>query len=141
MNYPAFSSFRELLTTWDESADLMKVKSLIDVNKLMLFFKKDGKIYGASENSRLIFARMKNPDDDTDEDWAKEADFSAFDLAEALKGNRVQSVFSYKDLDSINILDQEKVEKILSNKETDEEPADLTTKKDDTPGMTDLGEK
>jgi hypothetical protein len=108
-------------------------KSLIETNKLVLFFKQDGKLYGAPESSRLVFARMKNPDEDVDEGWLSEADFVAFDLEKALEGEKVQSVFSYKDLKSIKIIDQEKMESLLSKKSKNKEPANLDTNDDPAP--------
>jgi hypothetical protein len=79
---------------------------------LVFFFKKDKVIYGASENSRLTFARMKNPEPE-DKKWSKEANFSAYNLEEE-KPNEI--VFGSKDLKSIQIIDQEKAEKELDKK-------------------------
>jgi hypothetical protein len=140
-----FSEFRNLLDTWDEAASDMRIRSLIDTNSLVLFIEKDKKIYGAPEASRLVFAQMKNPDEDAPEGWKEEANFTVFDLEEALKGRKIQAVINYKDLSSIKILDEAAVIKKLSKKGK-EEPADLETGGDPTApdapaNMDKLGEK
>ena len=63
MKYPAFSSFRELITIWDDyllrEAEEAKLNALLD--NFVLFFEKDKNIFGATEESRVIFARKKKP--------------------------------------------------------------------------------
>ena len=145
MESPAFSSFRNIMDIWDEAAGTMKIKSLIDTNSLVLFIEKDGKIYGAPESSRLVFAKMKNPDDDIK--WAKDANFTVFDLGQALKGKRIQAIMTYKDLNSIKVLDEDKIIKKLGKNSKDIEPADLDGEEDDPTApdapsnMAKLGEK
>ena len=130
MKSPCFSNFRELLDRWDESAPSMKVRSLIDTNDLVIFMKKDGKIYGAPESGRVIFAKMKNPDEDLPDDWAKDASFTVFDLEQALKGRKVQAVICYKDLASLKIIDEDAAIKALAKIKSDE-PAELDDKEED----------
>lgn len=138
-----FSSFRSLLDLWDNVGPNLKIKAMLEDNGLVLFFKKDGKIYGSPESSRLVFARMKDPEDEA---WAKEANFMAYDLGEAAKGNKVQVLYGMKDLDSIEIIDQEIAEKLLSKKGS-KEPADLDAKEknptspDNIPNMNKIGEQ
>jgi hypothetical protein len=112
MNSPNFSDFRQLLDKWDEIKDSFHKKCLMEDNDLVFFFKKDKVLYGASENSRLTFARMKNPEKE-EKQWSKEATFSAYNL-EQEKPNEI--VFGSKDLKSIEVVDQEKVEKELDKK-------------------------
>lgn len=112
MNSPNFSSFRQLLDLWDNTKDKFNKKCLMEDNDLILFFKKDKVIYGASENSRLTFARMKNPEKE-DKDWVKEATFSAYNLEEDKPS---ETVFGKKDLNKIKVIDQEKAEKELDKK-------------------------
>ena len=112
MNSPNFSNFRQLLDLWDNVKDKFNKKCLMEDHDLVFFFKKDKVIYGASENSRLTFARMKNPEPE-DKKWSKEANFSAYNLEEE-KPNEI--VFGSKDLKSIQIIDQEKAEKELDKK-------------------------
>lgn len=112
MNSPNFSNFRKLLDLWDNTKDAFNKKCLIEDNDLVFFFKKDKILYGASENSRLTFARMKNPEPE-EKTWSKDATFSAYNL-EAEKPNEI--VFGPKDLEKIKILDQKKVEKELNKK-------------------------
>lgn len=112
MNSPGFSEFRQLLDKWDEIKNSFNKKCLLEDNDLVFFFKKDKILYGASENSRLTFARMKNPDKE-DVNWAKDATFSAYDLE---KEKPSEVVFNKKDLDKIKIVDSEKAEKELQKK-------------------------
>lgn len=112
MNSPNFSNFRNLIDKWDEVKDKFNKKCLIEDNDIMFFFKKDNVIYGGSENSRLVFARMKNPEKEEAE-WAKDATFSAYNL-ESEKPS--ETVFGKKDLEKIKIIDQEKAEKELDKK-------------------------
>jgi len=112
MNSPNFSSFRSLLDLWDDVKNDFDKKCLIEDNELVFFFIKDKTIYGGNENSRIIFAKMKNSDTD-DKEWKEDATFSAYNLEN--KENN-ESVFTYKDLDKIKIIDQETAEKKLNEK-------------------------
>lgn len=107
-----FSKFRELLDLWDVRKEAFETKSLIEDNELVFFFKKDNKIFGANENNRLTFAKIKNPDK-KEKSWADEATFSALDL-ENKELNKL--IFSKKDLDSIKVISQEEAEKELNKK-------------------------
>lgn len=107
-----FSKFRELLDLWDMKKESLETKSLIEDNELVFFFKKDNKIFGANENNRLTFAKIKNPDK-KEESWADEATFSALDL-ENKELNKL--IFSKKDLNSIKVISQEEAEKELNKK-------------------------
>jgi hypothetical protein len=112
MNSPNFSDFRKLLDQWDEVKNKFNKKCLIEDNDIVFFFKKDKILYGASEDSRLTFARMKNPDKE-DKKWSKDATFSAYDLE---KEKPTETVFGKKDIDEIKIIDQEKAKKHLDKK-------------------------
>jgi hypothetical protein len=112
MNSPNFSNFRQLLDLWDNKKTDFNKKCFMEDNNLVFFFKKDKTLYGASENSRLVFARMKNPEPE-DKKWSKDATFSAYNLEEE-KPNEI--VFSEKDLVKIKVMDQEKAEKELDKK-------------------------
>ena len=112
MNSLGFSDFRALLDRWDESEEKLKIKVLLEENGLVFFFKKDKQIYGATENNRLTFARMKNPDKE-DKEWAKEASFTAINLENK---ELSKNIFNKKDLEQIEIIDQEKAEKTLQKK-------------------------
>lgn len=103
--------FRKWLTL-DENAQ-GQIDALIDQNGYILFFKKDGNIFGATEDSRVIFAKMKNPDDDMPEDWENEASFSADNLNKKIKGEPGQHVFSKDDFKNIEIIDREDAVKDL----------------------------
>lgn len=105
-----FSEFRNLMDKWDRASRLM-VES-----DLCLFFRKDGRLYGAGENSRITFARMKNPSSKEDRDWRKEATFTAHDLQKTSEGSTGMSVFSAVDLPGIEIVDQDEAQRELKKK-------------------------
>jgi hypothetical protein len=110
MNSPAFSNFRELMDRWDDAVKLFKESDLC------LFFKKDGVIYGAAEASRITFARIKNPETKEDEDWKKEATFTAYDLEDSQGQEKKLVSFSHSDIDKIKLISQEQAEKELDKK-------------------------
>jgi len=110
MNSPWFSDFRQLMDVWDKSSKLFKE------NDLCLFFKKDGILYGATETSRITYARMKNPESKEDEAWKKDATFTAYDLEKSADGTKVKSVFNSDDVDKLIAIDEEQAEKELEKK-------------------------
>jgi hypothetical protein len=105
-----FSEFRSLMDKWDEARRLMLEQDLC------LFFRKEGKLYGATESGRITFARMKNPESAEDRAWMKDASFSAYDLEKAADGEDVASVFSAADLSGIKTVGEEEAERILKKK-------------------------
>jgi len=129
---PGFSSFRPLLDKWDENIlkenkkkkeKQDKVKNIIDGKGLIMFFQRNGSFYGAPEESRIVFARMKNPDDDDmPEDWGDDASFSAFDLVKALGGDGVENLFSLKDLPDIDIITRDEIEHSLMKCPCEDQP-------------------
>jgi len=109
---PGFSTFRALMDIWDEclfEEDVHgQVESMIDAAGYVVFFKFNKEIFGASENSRVVFARMKNPDEDMPKNWEEEASFSADNLNKATRGEPGTQVFHKGDLNKIKIIDREK---------------------------------
>ena len=124
MKYSGFSTFRDLMTIWDEcliqeDTD-SKINALLESGEFILFFIKDKDIYGADENSRVIFAKLKNPDDDLPNGWQDEATFSAQNLSQTVKGSGSQHVFGVKDLKKIKIIDREEAFNQLQKQTNDE---------------------
>lgn len=112
-----FQDFHKFLDLWEKHLNndfSDKITSLLDGNELILFFVRDDEVFGADEDSRVMFARMKHPTPDDGKDWAKEANFAAWSLTKALNGNKSKSIFSHKDAKNINIIDRNKAEKLLS---------------------------
>lgn len=102
-----FSSFRILMNKWDNIKEDFEKKCAIEDNNLAFFFKKDGKIYGAPEQSRLTFAKMKNPNED-EKEFCADATFKGFDLDSKEKK---ELIFTYKDLDDIEVVDKPDIKK------------------------------
>ena len=110
MESPAFSDFRRLMDKWDtfkENEDKEdKLRSLINSNELIMFFKKGDSMFGCPENGRIAFARMKSEDD-------VEANFIALNLS---SDEPARHVIQSKDLDNLKIVDIDKVIKKIVGK-------------------------
>jgi len=108
----AYKHFRDIMDVWDEilheEHNDGKIESLLDGNGNILFFEKDGDIFGAGEDSRVVFAKLKSPDEDMPQGWAKEANFTADNLTRAIKGESARYVFSKDDLKKIKVMDRDK---------------------------------
>lgn len=104
--------FRELLDTWDNylalEAEKQAVEDHLDKNQCILFFRRNDDLFGAPEESRLIFAKMKSDDEDTTH-WKDEARFIGLNLIQSLLGQMTQNVFSFKDLPNIQLVDRDHV--------------------------------
>lgn len=108
------STLEYFLNAWNEEEKTTdKIKTLIDGQDFVMFFKKGNNVYGAGEDSRLTFARMKHPDEETTEDWVKEANFIGINLSKAISGDKVHNIFSEKDLKEIKIIDKNEAQTIL----------------------------
>lgn len=92
------------------------LKNYLDNQGLIIFFKKDGEIYGGNESARVVFARMKHPDEEYDKDWKKQASFSATNLEKLVQGEPSSHMFDQDDMKNIKIIDQKDVLKALSGK-------------------------
>ncbi len=92
-----------------EEEERNDIQHLIDSHGMILFFKKDKDYFGAGEDSRVVFARLKNPDEDTPSGWADEANFTAENLSKIMRGEPGQQVFDKSDLSKIKIMDKDKI--------------------------------
>ncbi len=109
----------DLMAKWDEQLGLEraeKIKELV-ANNLLFFFKKNGEYFGGPEESRLIFAKLKTPDEDVTPAWDEEAAFMAINLSRALEEEEPPKRLFYKrDMTDLKILDKEDLEKQLFKK-------------------------
>lgn len=91
-----------------------RIQSIVNSPNMVLFFVKDGVIYGAPEDSRLVFARLKSKGDEDGEKWKKEADFLVVNLSSVISDDRISQTFmGKKDLRKIKVIDKEEAEKQL----------------------------
>ena len=104
---PAFSTFRELLDLWDGCVEKDK---LADDESICFFFIHDDKVYGGTEEARLTFAMIKNPEKD---DNVKDASFSAINLEKAVNGQQEEKMFAPKDAKKMKIISKEEAFKKL----------------------------
>jgi len=116
MRSPGFSDFRELMDKWDEAVDRKQIQDMIEGNHFVFFFKRKDEVFGAPEESRLTFAKMKNPDEDASEEWIKDASFAAVNFNRALKGESVKSVFNAEDLKQIKVIERDEAVDVLVKK-------------------------
>lgn len=119
---PAFSEFRSLMDIWDRHClfenEEKNINDLLDRNQMILFFTKDGNLYGAPEESRIVFARLKSGDEDEDAGFKDEAQFLGINLLKALMGDpeeSTQTVFKEKDIPHIHVCDRDKAVKTILN--------------------------
>lgn len=107
-------NFKDFISAYFKEEDMKdKVKSMIEGQGFVLFFKKDDDIYGSTEDGRMVFASLKTPDKDLPKGWEKEASFTAFNLSKTLRKENPETIFSYKDLPKIKVLDNEAATKEL----------------------------
>lgn len=120
MESPGFSKFRGLMDLYDdyllEEEDQEHLKHFLDMQGLILFFKKDGDYFGAGEDSRVVFARLKNPDDENSKGWEDEASFTATNLSKMVNGEPSTNIFDKEDIKNIKIVDRDDMVKKLSEK-------------------------
>lgn len=106
----------DIISIWREQLNkenIQKIKSLIQ-NELNLFFSFEKEIYGADEDARLVFAKLKIPDGDYDISWDEAASFVGFNITRGLKEDNIpKKMFYKKDIKNIKIINLEEVEKLL----------------------------
>ena len=90
-----------------------KIKKLIE-NELSLFFEYEKEIFGADEDARLTFAKLKIPDEDYHPSWDEAASFLAINITRGLKEENIpKKMFYKKDIKKIKIVNDEEVKKII----------------------------
>ena len=111
----------------EESAE-KSITSLIDGEGYILFFKKGDEIYGADEDSRIVFAKIKHPDEDMPSNWKEEANFSAHNLNKMLRGEPGEHIFGVKDLKELKVMDRDAVVEDLKKNVKDIDKQDSASK-------------
>lgn len=96
----------DLYHWYEAAAD--RLNSIVDQNGFVLFFVKNKDVYGATEDSRVVFAKLKNPEKDLPSGWTDQANFSAYNLSSIIKGENGNCLFSKDDLKEIQVIDREK---------------------------------
>ncbi len=123
-NSPAFSKFRYWLDLWDHNLQIMEaennINDVLDKHGMILFFKKGDDLYGAPEESRLVFAKLKSDDDDDpmNPGFRDEARFMGINLLKSIYGDpeeSIESLFGLKDLPQIQVCDREDAIKQIIN--------------------------
>jgi hypothetical protein len=106
--------FREFMMTLAEEDRQDRIQSVVNSPNMVLFFTKDSVVYGAPEDSRVVFARLKSKGGEDGEKWKKDADFLAINLSSLLSDDKIShSIMGRKDLKKIKVIDKEEVERRL----------------------------
>ena len=126
---PVGAEFRDLLDKWD-TAQIREekhnqIRLLIDGQNFVMFFEKKNDIYGATEQHRVVFSKMVDPDEETTDAWRDEAHFMAINLSQGVQGKPSQEIFYLDDLDEINVISKEQAFKELKEKAEEAEPKDV----------------
>ena len=118
-----FNSFENLVELWDyeclKEEIENNIQNLFNKHGVILFFTKDDEPYGCPEDSRLVFAKLK---DEPDEFYKSEAKFPAINLLKAIYGtpeDSIERVFGYSDLPKIKVCDQDAIVKMIMNHESE----------------------
>ena len=88
---------------------------------LAFFFTKDGDVYGAPEESRMTFARLKKPDEYSDKYWAEQAMFWGINLKKVMEVDSesaadAKKLFTKKDLKNLKVIDRSEAMKLIGTK-------------------------
>lgn len=119
--------FQKIIDAWDEYCDASnksnQINMLVDGENFVMFFNYEGDVFGATEPNRVVFARMRQPDDgETPPQWVQDANFMAINLSKTLTGSPAQQMFKIKDIEQIEVIpDREQVSAILT-KQIEEMP-------------------
>ncbi len=105
--YSSFSSFKDFCKITEENNDS-------EQNDLCVFFKKNGSVYGATEEGRITYARMKNPESKEDISWKKDAVLILYDLEKESEDKRI--MIKSSEISKFDLISQDKAEKILKKK-------------------------
>jgi len=107
---------KQILSVWEnklETDNKLKIKQLIR-DELTFFFKLEDEYYGCPEDSRLIFAKLKIPDEDYVPSWDEDAAFIAFNITRGIKEDNIpKRLFYKKDIKKMKVVDPNEIEKIL----------------------------
>jgi len=151
---PYGNEFRGLMNIWDRQrliedihAKKNRIKALIEGGPLILFLKhKDsGDIFGADEDSRVVFARMKHPSKDEPPEWADEASFMVNNMSKLLNGEADHnSIFGKKDLSKLDVLEDkdsliDMLVKAIKGSGAPPQPGIVLQVKKGSPGSTEFG--
>lgn len=100
--------------TYLENNNKKRLKEIINSENYVMYFKFNDEFFAADENSRVVFAKLKNPDEDVNKAWETEASFMGSNLSSYEKtGHLAKRIFFFKDLKKIKIINKEKVLKQL----------------------------
>ncbi len=103
-----YSDFRLLMDQWDEFCEAdSQINNLLGQNRLVIFFKRGDDLFGAPEESRILFAKLKSEDDDI-KHVRDEVQFIAMNLFNSfVEPNNV--VMGSNDVDKLKVVDREEV--------------------------------
>jgi hypothetical protein len=93
-----------------DSIQKNKLKLMLDGGNFSFFFTFEDSVFGGDEGSRVMFAKMKDLDDeDNSPGWLKEAHFTAINLNKMGQGVQLQMIFGETDLPKVHIISRDEV--------------------------------
>ena len=101
--------FTKLVNMWQETMNREDANKFLDKDDFVFYFTKDDIVFVGTEDARMVFARIKSPDDETPKNWGKEASFMAVNAKQAIKSgsDNAQQIFNHNDMKNIKIIDKE----------------------------------
>lgn len=107
---------KQIMSVWENSVqndNKIKIKKLIR-EELSFFFKFEDEFYGCPEDGRLVFAKLKVPDEDYHPSWDEDAAIMALNITRGIKEDHIpKRLFYKKDIKKMNVVDISEIEKIL----------------------------
>lgn len=108
---------------WDHWQYLKEsIEDYLDKNQMIIFFKKGDEFFGSPEESRIIFAKLKNDDEDDpmEPGFRDEAKFLATNLLKSIGGDHaVNHMFGIKDIPDLKVCDREEIVHLLTKNKKD----------------------
>jgi hypothetical protein len=101
----------------EDGAKEKRIRQTLDAEGFIFFFKKGDEYYGTGEDGRVVFARIKNPDEEDPEGWRDEATFTAVNLNKLVHGETSQRLFSKRDTKGLKVVDQDDVVAALKDED------------------------
>lgn len=89
-----------------------ELEEFLNKKEIILYFKFKNEVFCCSEEGRIIFSKLKTNDEEI-KNYKKDIKFNAFNLSKSTLENSIERSFNFKDLNNIEIINKEKIYKLL----------------------------
>lgn len=107
---------KQIMSVWENNVqndNKNKIKNLIRT-ELSFFFQFEDEFYGSPEDGRLVFAKLKVPDEDYHPSWDENAAIMSLNITRGIKEDNIpKRLFYKKDIKNMKVVDISEIEKIL----------------------------